>query len=84
MKCGGSERWWAQGVMHRDIKQSNILATVTPRLVLTIIDFGSAELVKPGAIHSVLVGTMQFKPAELLLGLKEYAHFLDIWEYVHQ
>jgi len=70
----------AQGVMHRDIKQSNILATVTPRLVLTIIDFGSAELVKPGAIHSVLVGTMQFKPAELLLGLKEYAHFLDMWE----
>ena len=65
--------------MHRDIKQSNILGTVTPRSVLTIIDFGSAELVKP-----VLVGTMQSKPAELLFGFKEYAHFLDMWEYVHQ
>jgi len=70
----------AQGVMHRDLKQSNILATVEPSLVLTIIDFGSAEMVKPAVDHSVLVGTMQYKPPELLLGLTRYDHFIDMWE----
>eukprot|EP00656_Telonema_subtile_P041458 TRINITY_DN4662_c0_g1_i8.p1 TRINITY_DN4662_c0_g1~~TRINITY_DN4662_c0_g1_i8.p1 ORF type:complete len:389 (+),score=78.71 TRINITY_DN4662_c0_g1_i8:254-1420(+) len=72
----------SQGVMHRDMKTSNVFARVEHgQLKATeIIDFGSAQLADPVEKHVLLVGTMQFKPPDLMLGLRSYGPSIDIWE----
>ena len=72
-----------QGVMHRDIKASNIMALVQDGVLveLKIIDFGSAQLVVEDASNPLLVGTTFYKPPELILGYSGHRHELDIWEY---
>lgn len=72
----------SQGVMHRDMKTSNVFARVQHGQLeaVEIIDFGSAQLADTTESHVLMVGTMQFKPPDLMLGLRKYTHSIDIWE----
>jgi casein kinase II subunit alpha len=67
-----------RGVMHRDIKPTNIMID-TYKKELRIIDFGLAEYYIPGTEYHVRVGTKGFKAPELLVGYRCYDYAVDMW-----
>ncbi|WVZ74997.1 hypothetical protein U9M48_023105 [Paspalum notatum var. saurae] len=69
----------ARGVLHRDIKGSNLL--VDGNGVVRIADFGLATFFDPGKAQPMTsrVVTLWYRPPELLLGATEYGIAVDLW-----
>ncbi|XP_057525783.1 probable serine/threonine-protein kinase At1g54610 [Amaranthus tricolor] len=75
----GLEHCHRHGVLHRDIKGSNLL--INNRGILKIADFGLATFFNP---HKSLpltsrVVTLWYRPPELLLGATHYGASVDLW-----
>ncbi|XP_061346495.1 probable serine/threonine-protein kinase At1g54610 isoform X2 [Gastrolobium bilobum] len=75
----GLDHCHSHGVLHRDIKGSNLL--IDNNGVLKIADFGLASFFDPH--HSVpltsRVVTLWYRPPELLLGANHYGVAVDLW-----
>ncbi|KAI4346632.1 hypothetical protein L6164_007513 [Bauhinia variegata] len=75
----GIEHCHVRGVMHRDIKASNIL--VNNEGTLKIGDFGLANIVSPANRQQLTsrVVTLWYRPPELLMGSMSYDVSVDLW-----
>ncbi|KAL5724440.1 hypothetical protein ACHQM5_007706 [Ranunculus cassubicifolius] len=75
----GLEHCHKRGVLHRDIKGSNLL--VDNEGVLKIADFGLASFYDPDQRHPMTnrVVTLWYRPPELLLGATYYDVAVDLW-----
>ncbi|XP_020584480.1 probable serine/threonine-protein kinase At1g54610 [Phalaenopsis equestris] len=69
----------SHGILHRDIKGSNLL--IDNDGILKIADFGLATIFNPGQRQSFTsrVVTLWYRPPELLLGATEYGVAVDLW-----
>ncbi|KAK9119068.1 hypothetical protein Scep_017161 [Stephania cephalantha] len=75
----GLEHCHSRGVMHRDIKGSNLL--VNNEGILKIADFGLANYCTSGHKQPLTsrVVTLWYRPPELLLGSTDYGATVDLW-----
>ncbi|KAK7374541.1 hypothetical protein VNO80_07971 [Phaseolus coccineus] len=75
----GIEHCHLRGIMHRDIKVSNIL--VNNEGVLKIADFGLANTLSPNSKRPLTsrVVTLWYRPPELLMGSTTYGVSVDLW-----
>ncbi|XP_054805926.1 cyclin-dependent kinase C-2 C-like [Prosopis cineraria] len=73
----GLEHCHIHGVMHRDIKTSNIL--VNNEGVLKIGDFGLANTLNNKNPLTSCVVTLWYRPPELLMGSTNYGVSVDLW-----
>ncbi|CAN0870991.1 Protein IMPAIRED IN BABA-INDUCED STERILITY 1 [Linum grandiflorum] len=76
----GIEHCHSVGVMHRDIKGSNLL--VNNQGILKVADFGLANFCSVGKNREPLtsrVVTLWYRPPELLLGSTSYGASVDLW-----
>lgn len=75
----GLEHCHMRGIMHRDIKVSNIL--LNNEGVLKIGDFGLANTISTNSKHHLTsrVVTLWYRPPELLMGSTNYGVSVDLW-----
>ncbi|KAJ1265182.1 hypothetical protein BS78_08G060000 [Paspalum vaginatum] len=75
----GLDHCHKNGVLHRDIKGSNLL--IDSNGVLKIGDFGLAISYDPNNLQPLTsrVVTLWYRPPELLLGATEYGAAVDMW-----
>ncbi|XP_021911819.1 probable serine/threonine-protein kinase At1g54610 [Carica papaya] len=75
----GLEHCHKRGVLHRDIKGSNLL--IDDGGVLKIADFGLATFFDPNNKHHMTsrVVTLWYRAPELLLGATDYGVGIDLW-----
>ncbi|KAJ6757290.1 hypothetical protein OIU74_026522 [Salix koriyanagi] len=75
----GLEHCHNRGVLHRDIKGSNLL--IDNEGILRIADFGLASFFDPNHKHPMTsrVVTLWYRPPELLLGATDYGVGIDLW-----
>ncbi|KAF5946034.1 hypothetical protein HYC85_016262 [Camellia sinensis] len=75
----GLEHCHNRGVLHRDIKGSNLL--IDNGGMLKIADFGLATIVNPNHKHPLTsrVVTLWYRAPELLLGATDYSVGIDLW-----
>lgn len=75
----GLDHCHSRGVLHRDIKGSNLL--INNDGVLKIGDFGLATLYEPDQNQPLTsrVVTLWYRAPELLLGATEYGPAIDLW-----
>lgn len=75
----GLEHCHSRGVLHRDIKGSNLL--IDSKGVLKIADFGLATFFDPAKSVPLTshVVTLWYRPPELLLGASHYGVGVDLW-----
>ncbi|KAL9152423.1 hypothetical protein ABFS82_11G121300 [Erythranthe guttata] len=75
----GLEHCHSRGILHRDIKTSNIL--VNNEGVLKIADFGLANFMRPKNRQPLTsrVVTLWYRPPELLMGSTNYGEAVDLW-----
>ncbi|KAI5081024.1 hypothetical protein GOP47_0004207 [Adiantum capillus-veneris] len=75
----GLEHCHTRGVLHRDIKGSNLLLDNSG--LLKIADFGLATFFRPDKNQPLTsrVVTLWYRPPELLLGATEYGVGVDLW-----
>ncbi|KAH7431292.1 hypothetical protein KP509_08G041400 [Ceratopteris richardii] len=75
----GLEHCHTRGVLHRDIKGSNLL--LDNKGILKIADFGLATFFHPKKNQALTsrVVTLWYRPPELLLGATEYGIGVDLW-----
>jgi serine/threonine protein kinase len=75
----GLEHCHVRGIMHRDIKVSNIL--LNNEGVLKIADFGLANSISPNNKQPLTsrVVTLWYRPPELLMGATNYGVSVDLW-----
>ncbi|KAL5217288.1 hypothetical protein ABZP36_017972 [Zizania latifolia] len=75
----GLEHCHNQGVLHRDIKGSNLL--LDNNGMLKIADFGLASVFDPNRNQPMTsrVVTLWYRPPELLLGSTDYGVGVDLW-----
>lgn len=75
----GLDHCHSRGVLHRDIKGSNLL--IDNNGVLKIADFGLASFYDPTHIQPLTsrVVTLWYRPPELLLGATYYETAVDLW-----
>ncbi|KDP31293.1 hypothetical protein JCGZ_11669 [Jatropha curcas] len=75
----GLEHCHLKGVMHRDIKGSNLL--VNNEGMLKVGDFGLANFCNSGNRQPLTsrVVTLWYRPPELLLGSSDYGASVDLW-----
>jgi serine/threonine protein kinase len=73
------EHCHSRGILHRDIKGSNLL--IDNRGVLKIADFGLASFFNPAQKQPLTsrVVTLWYRPPELLLGATCYGVAVDLW-----
>jgi len=65
-------------ILHRDLKASNLL--LSHNGILKVGDFGLArEYGSPLKSYTSVVVTLWYRAPELLLGIKEYSTFIDVW-----
>ncbi|KZV14926.1 Serine/threonine-protein kinase [Dorcoceras hygrometricum] len=76
---GGLQHCHERGILHRDIKGSNLL--IDKNGVLKIADFGLANFYKnkPKRPLTSRVVTLWYRAPELLLGSTEYGVGIDLW-----
>ncbi|KAM7270946.1 hypothetical protein ACFE04_030160 [Oxalis oulophora] len=69
----------SRGILHRDIKGSNLL--IDSNGILKIADFGLASFFDPhyGTPLTSRVVTLWYRPPELLLGASHYGVAVDLW-----
>mmetsp|Transcript_18486 Transcript_18486/g.41842 ORF Transcript_18486/g.41842 Transcript_18486/m.41842 type:complete len:403 (-) Transcript_18486:70-1278(-) len=72
------------GVMHRDVKPSNVLIDSSCKIVLA--DFGwartsPAEVGLAESLMTEYASTRWYRPPELLLGARYYTKTIDMWAY---
>ncbi|XP_057817783.2 probable serine/threonine-protein kinase At1g54610 isoform X1 [Cryptomeria japonica] len=85
VKCYMQQLLWgldhchSRGVLHRDIKGSNLL--VDNGGILKIADFGLATFFHPDQRQALTsrVVTLWYRPPELLLGATDYGVAVDLW-----
>lgn len=65
------------GILHRDIKGSNILIDNKGHLRIT--DFGLARKTKEDSDYTNRVITLWYRPPELLMGTTKYGTEVDMW-----
>ncbi|KAL9321534.1 hypothetical protein ACSQ67_013373 [Phaseolus vulgaris] len=75
----GLEHCHSRGVVHRDLKGSNLLVDSNGKLKIG--DFGLATLLQPsqGQPLTSRVVTLWYRPPELLLGATDYGVTVDLW-----
>ncbi|KAJ0428306.1 putative protein-serine/threonine kinase CMGC-CDK-CRK7-CDK9 family [Helianthus annuus] len=75
----GLDHCHSHGVLHRDIKGSNLL--IDNNGILKIADFGLANFFKQSQTVSLTsrVVTLWYRPPELLLGATHYGVGVDLW-----
>lgn len=75
----GLEHCHSRGILHRDIKGSNLL--IDDNGVLKIGDFGLATCFQPDQKQPLTsrVVTLWYRAPELLLGATEYGPAIDLW-----
>ncbi|KAH7685127.1 [RNA-polymerase]-subunit kinase protein [Dioscorea alata] len=75
----GLDHCHSQGVLHRDIKGSNLL--IDGNGILKIGDFGLATFFHPDQKQQMTsrVVTLWYRPPELLLGATDYGVGVDLW-----
>ncbi|CAH8382531.1 unnamed protein product [Eruca vesicaria subsp. sativa] len=75
----GLDHCHTRGVLHRDIKGSNLL--IDNSGVLKIADFGLASFFDPRQTQPLTsrVVTLWYRPPELLLGATRYGAAVDLW-----
>ncbi|MCO5569470.1 hypothetical protein L7F22_023182 [Adiantum nelumboides] len=75
----GLEHCHTRGVLHRDIKGSNLLLDNSG--LLKIADFGLATFFRPDKNQPLTsrVVTLWYRPPELLLGATDYGVGVDLW-----
>ncbi|KAH9623355.1 hypothetical protein KSS87_000326 [Heliosperma pusillum] len=75
----GLEHCHSRGVMHRDIKGSNLL--INNEGILKVADFGLANFCSKSNRQPLTsrVVTLWYRPPELLLGSTEYGPSVDLW-----
>ena len=75
----GLEHCHSCGVLHRDIKGSNLL--IDNNGILKIADFGLASVFNPNQTQPLTsrVVTLWYRPPELLLGATHYGTAVDLW-----
>ncbi|KAG6701583.1 hypothetical protein I3842_08G172200 [Carya illinoinensis] len=75
----GLEHCHNHGVLHRDIKGSNLL--IDNGGILKIADFGLASIFDPNHKRPMTsrVVTLWYRPPELLLGATDYGVGIDLW-----
>ncbi|XP_076901668.1 cyclin-dependent kinase C-2 C-like [Bidens hawaiensis] len=73
----GIEHFHSRGVLHRDIKTSNVL--VNNEGQLKIADFGLANFVSSRQPLTSRVVTLWYRPPELFLGSTTYGTHVDMW-----
>ncbi|KAI7741415.1 hypothetical protein M8C21_000875 [Ambrosia artemisiifolia] len=73
----GVEHFHSRGILHRDIKTSNIL--VNNEGQLKIADFGLANFVSNRQPLTSRVVTLWYRPPELFLGSTTYGTCVDMW-----
>ncbi|KAL5982873.1 hypothetical protein ACLOJK_016951 [Asimina triloba] len=75
----GLEHCHGRGVLHRDIKGSNLL--INNDGILQIADFGLATFFRPDQKQQLTsrVVTLWYRPPELLLGATDYGVAVDLW-----
>ncbi|KAK7350853.1 hypothetical protein VNO77_09855 [Canavalia gladiata] len=73
----GLQHCHERGVMHRDIKASNLL--IDKRGVLKIADFGLANSIEAERPFTNRVVTLWYRAPELLLGSTDYGFGIDLW-----
>lgn len=75
----GMEHCHSRGVLHRDIKGSNLL--IDDGGVLKIADFGLATIFDPNHKRPMTsrVVTLWYRAPELLLGATDYGVGIDLW-----
>ena len=65
-------------ILHRDLKTSNLL--LSHNGILKVGDFGLArEYGSPLKPYTAIVVTLWYRAPELLLGIKQYSTFIDVW-----
>ncbi|MBA0616567.1 hypothetical protein Godav_016609 [Gossypium davidsonii] len=75
----GLDHCHSRGIMHRDIKGSNLL--VNNEGILKMADFGLANFYGSGRRQPLTsrVVTLWYRPPELLLGSMDYTAAVDLW-----
>lgn len=75
----GLDHCHSRGILHRDIKGSNLL--IDNSGILKIADFGLASFFDPEQRHPLTsrVVTLWYRPPELLLGATNYGVAVDLW-----
>jgi cyclin-dependent kinase 12/13 len=75
----GLEHCHSNGILHRDIKGSNLL--INNEGILKIADFGLAVTYEPAGKQAMTsqVVTLWYRAPELLLGATHYSIGIDLW-----
>ena len=75
--CDALEYLNSRGVLHRDVKDENVV--IDHKFRAKLIDFGSAAFVTPDTRFTVFAGTVEYCSPEVLRGNIYRGHELEIW-----